>query len=242
MMPSDRNGFMIAAGDPIFAKYEGIFESIEEPDNDNGLQIDLNPQGIMDGKTELIRELIRAAQHYPRSLEKLFINLKFSFNQNDGSRMPVKTIKHWNEEPVFHKWLHTVYHQSPCFIFFLKDKTLRFHAMVGMFSLLDRTRPAFTIRGLSGAKFLQERKDEIEKEFQRAALSFMNYCRVAGIDPKPYMERVYEEMKHINDYEMMLGIYNERIAARSINLSIFPLKDKDFPDIGFPDRLKRSIE
>ena len=109
--------------------------------------------------------------------------------------------------------------------------------MAGMFSLLDHTRPAFTIRGLSGVKFLQEKKDAIEKDFQSAALSFMDYCRVAGIDPKPYMIRVYEEMKHTNDYEKMLGIYNERIASGNMRQTILPLKGKELTDKDFADRL-----
>ena len=57
---------------------------------------------------------------------------------------------------------------------------MRFHAMVGEFSVADRTRKTFTIRGLAGYKFLLEKKDEIEKDFQDAALAFIDYCKVAG--------------------------------------------------------------
>jgi hypothetical protein len=212
IIPLDRKGFLIAASDPINDKYQSSFDYIDELNDDSGLQIDLVPQSILKNMTTSMCDLIRSVQHRPVTLVKLLTNIKLSMVNNDGSKMHPKEIKYNMEAPIFQLWLHKVYHQSPCFIFFLKDKTMRFHAMAGEFSIADRTRKTYTVRGLAGYKFLQEKKDEIEKDFQDAALAFIDYCKVAGIDPKPCMERVYKEMLHTNDYEMMLGIYNEKKA------------------------------
>jgi hypothetical protein len=225
--PSSNDRYLLPKGHPSVEKYKALFQGFEETEIP-GLKLHLNPYSVKNMNHDLAMELIAGAQHHPKALEKMLLKTDFSFLNDDNSPMPDAMINKWLNKAEFQEWSYNLFRKMPYIIFFLRDKILRFYAMVGVFSANDHTNKKFTEESILGIKLLPAKAEEVNMDLSNAGYLFMDYCMVAGIDPKPYMEKVFDEFDLDFDYDILLKSYTEGIAAGQFVEYVFPkLKSED---------------
>ena len=221
IIPSSNERYLLPKEHPSVEKYKALLQDFDENDK-TGLVLSLNPNAVKTMNHDLVMEIIAGAQYHPKALDRLLLKLDFSFVNDDDSDMPEGMINKWLNKAEFQQWSYNLFRKMPHIIFFLRDKILRFYAMVGIFSANDHTNRNFTEVSILAIKLLPAKAAEVNMDLSNAGLCFMDYCMAAGIDPKPYMEKVFDEFELDLDYDILLKSYTDHIDSGRRVHYIFP--------------------
>jgi hypothetical protein len=219
--PSLSARFLVSNEHPIVLKYEETFKEMIGT-GWQGMNVILHPAIVENKDINSFVEIIAAAQHYPESLEKMIFKVRIGFSLDGNTIMTPEENAGLLNTPIFQKWINYAYQKVPHIIFLLDEKVLRFYAMTGEYSQDDFNNPIHTSTSILGVNFLPEKADEIEQSFQNASIYFLDYCLVAGIDPKPFIIKAFEDMGFEVDYDIMKETYDEIIASSILPPYVLP--------------------
>ena len=226
--PSKNDKFLLKIGNPTIANCIAQLKAHQNPGFD-GITLMMDPEVIKQKHFDMFYEIIGALQHDPEYLKTYLTNLQISCTNVDDSEISLEELRKRMTSPEFYIWLHELYIRLPHIIFFLQDKALRFYCMTGVYTDKDANNPKNRKKGILNVYFSDKKDEEIDTALCNAAVLFMDYCIVAGIDPQPCFEKVMKEMEYDEEleYENLLELYDEKIESEGgINYVLPKTKDE----------------
>jgi hypothetical protein len=232
--------YLIPSDSPLLKEHEAIIAALKGPENKHkSLSLNVEPEVIETGQTQMFTELIAVLQYYPEVLDNLVFGMRFNFMKSTETEDNLDPTD-WKQDPRYASWFRTAQERFPLVVFFLEDRDARFYSLAG--DLLNEEETEVEHSEDDSEADISFTSDQMNRLFNRlfqACVLFMHYCAVAGVEPEPAVEALIAEIDQPDvapfDYEDLKRQFSEDEARGfqfRLNFIPDPSAYTDKPDAG----------
>jgi hypothetical protein len=201
--------YFIPSGSPYIKQYEKVLDHVAQ--ENRGLTLNVNPDIVHEGNTDLAAILMAVAQHKAEWINGLMFGINFNFIKLQDTNSYFSVLE-WANMPEYRAWLSKMGSSLPMAMFFLKDWEARFYSITGNLVNEKKTELLTDEEGQAGIAFSPEQFEIIHQRVGEGCQLFIDYCYGTGFDARPAIETILHEFQVKFDYEKVEEVFLKNLS------------------------------